>query len=90
MAPVTKQAKIVTVSESSELVMRDESGAEVGRVPTVTMNVVLGEATPGEQRVGFMILEADYDALGRPGIGSAIEVTLSPVAAEARRSRAKS
>lgn len=78
MASVTKQAKVVAIGEHGALPGPTDPATQlVTRVPTMTLTIVLGLGTSGEQRQTFMLLEADYVALGRPGYGADITVTLS-------------
>jgi hypothetical protein len=55
---------------------QDPEGAPLV-IPTMTLGLVLGRDTRGEQRVTFMVLEMDYEALGRPGFGDEVDVTLT-------------
>ena len=70
--PVTKHATLFTISEGASL--PDGQG---GEVDTMSLGIVLGKGTPGEQRVTFMVLASDYEELGSPGFGAAIDVTLT-------------
>lgn len=72
MGSVTKHATLFTISESAPI--PDGTGGEIA---TMSLGIVLGKDTPGEQRVMFMVLATDYEALGSPGFGSAIDVSLT-------------
>lgn len=83
MASVSKQALVNSIGESAPIAgPPDPTTGEPTTVETMTMGILLGKDTSGEQRLVFMLLADDYDALGRPGYGDAIDITLTTIPAE--------
>lgn len=78
MSAVMKSATVVAIGERAAIPgPADPHTGAPARVPTMSLTIVLGKGTAGEQRSTFMLLESDYDALGRPAYGAAIDVTLT-------------
>ena len=72
MASVDKSATVYTISESAPI-----ANPAGGTIDTMSLGIVLGKDTPADHRVSFMVLASDYAALGSPGYGAAITVTLA-------------
>lgn len=75
MATVTKIAYICGIGEAAPLV--ETVDGEQVQVPTMTLSVLLGRGTPGEQRQSFMVLQQDYTDLDSPSFNDQVAITLS-------------
>lgn len=77
MAAVTRDATVIALAKGPDVPATDPTTGAPIKLPSLQLTVVLAEGTATEQRPSFLILESDYDSLGRPGFGDPVSITLS-------------